>query len=67
MDDAMIVIGIIVGIALGFVAGLTIFSGDKPTAAQNFAIVCEYEGGTVQGDVCIEDDRVITINLPGGN
>lgn len=35
-----------------------LFSATTPTELQ---IICEYEGGTMQGDVCIVDDRVFDI------
>lgn len=54
------------GLFAGFFVGALIFffiGVENPGPAHDFEIICEYEGGTTQGDVCIKDDRVITIDI----
>lgn len=51
--------GVLFGVWMTLIGALFIV-GETPAP---FDIVCEYEGGEVQGDVCIRDGRVIEIDL----
>lgn len=68
MDDVIIYIGAtLIGGMFGFFFGALVFGDANGTDLQQRTIICHYEGGQVQGDVCIKDGSVITIDLPGDN
>lgn len=53
--------GYLIGILIGALSiGNAIWA---PDADYDFSVVCQYEGGTVQGDVCLKNERVLEINL----
>lgn len=45
------------GLIAGLIFGFLIFS---PTEEHDFKVVCDYRGGTVQGNVCIIDGKVVS-------
>ena len=62
MGESIIFIACVVGAA--FIGTGAFFIGtDNPSDWAKFGVVCEYEGGTVADDLCIKNDRVITIDM----
>lgn len=53
--------GYLVGAAIGaFCLGAFVWAPDDD---YDFSVVCQYEGGTVQGDICLKNERVLEIDL----
>lgn len=55
------VFGYLIGILIGmFALGSYVWSPDED---YDFSVVCQYEGGEVQGDICLKNDRSIEVEL----
>lgn len=52
-------IGILAGAFFSFLITLAISTEGPGTDWQQFQAICAYEGGTVQGEVCLKNDKVI--------
>lgn len=64
MED--VVMGSFVGFMVGLLCCLVIVlvtTSDRPNTSDRRQAICDYLGGTVHGDVCIKDGKVVTINL----
>lgn len=62
MDGFLYFLGIVIGLVFGGFFGF-LMGTEFPPSSYDFAVVCEYEGGIVADDLCIKNDRVITIDM----